>query len=78
MLFFLWGVFRGQKNNSLHQVSNNPEKSYIPHVGSLHPVSNNPEKSFIPQVGSSISTDKMPSAEDLCSLGSVDKVLFFS
>ncbi|XP_024969921.1 uncharacterized protein LOC112509282 isoform X2 [Cynara cardunculus var. scolymus] len=55
MLFFLWGVLRGKKKNSLHQVPDDPEKNCIP------------------QVASSISTDKMSSVEDVCSLGSIDK-----
>ncbi|KAI3807920.1 hypothetical protein L1987_23858 [Smallanthus sonchifolius] len=32
MLFFLWGVFRGKKKNSLHQVPNNPEKNCVPQL----------------------------------------------
>lgn len=30
MLFFLWGVFRGKKKNSLHQVPDDPAKNGIP------------------------------------------------
>lgn len=30
MLFFLWGVFRGKRKNSLNQVPNNPENNCVP------------------------------------------------
>lgn len=58
MVFFLWGVFRGKKRNSLHQVPNKLEQSAMPQVVSISPA------------------DKISSAEDVCSLGSMDKVLF--
>ncbi|KAK9075222.1 hypothetical protein SSX86_003543 [Deinandra increscens subsp. villosa] len=59
MLFFLWGVFRGKKKNSLHQIPNNPEKI--------------PEKSFNPQSVFSISTDQISLAENATSIGSIEK-----
>nr|XP_043616786.1 serine-rich adhesin for platelets-like [Erigeron canadensis] len=43
MLFFLWGVFRGKKKNSLHQVPNYPERNCIPQVISTDKRSSAPD-----------------------------------